>query len=340
MSRAQQGQVTQQAQQENSTYNTNANTSFDTTNKDIASYGDAVGAFKAANPYVQGGQAEVAADQQLADTSAGQAKAAGQAIQSAAVRTGQNAGGAIAATENMQEENERNLVGEEGKATADRLAAGSTYAEAGLNDQAKVAGLQDDVAQQQAQAAQGALGTQEQAANTPSFMDELGQGLIGGGEAAITAFCPAKGTLYLMADGTEILVEQLKVGDKLEGIDGEEQVIEEILSTECPILKVTLDNGAVVHNSAVHAFALPFGGFTEAVRSMGKMVRTASGRAKVILIEDGGVATVYNVITDGSHTYRADGVWALGVGEAEREVSMQTWQKLGAQLAEAVKHGG
>ena len=41
---------------------------------------------------------------------------------------------------------------------------------------------------------------------------------------------------------------------------------------------------------------------------------------------------VFNVITDGSHTYRADGMWSLGVGEAERAVSMDKWQEIGERL--------
>jgi hypothetical protein len=50
-------------------------------------------------------------------------------------------------------------------------------------------------------------------------------------------------------------------------------------------------------------------------------------------VEDDGVDTVFNVITNGSHTYRADGIWALGVGEAERYVSMDTWNRIGDGLA-------
>lgn len=339
MSRAQQGQVLNTAQGENQTYNQNAQTSFDTTQGDIDSYGKAVGAFSAANPYGQGGAVQTAQNQEASDTAAGQAQAAGQAVQSAAVRTGQNAGGAIAATENMEEQNARNLAGQEASDTVGRAAADTSYQSAVLGDTAQVANMQDTLSQQQAGAAQGALGTEEQAAQTPSFLDELGQGLITGGAQVGAAFCPAKGSLYLMADTTEIPVEQLKVGDRLAGIDGEDQIVEEIQFAESPILKVTLDDGTVVRNSRVHAFALPFGGFTVAVHSMGKTIRTKAGRAKVIRIENDGVDTVFNVITDGSHTYRADGVWALGVGEAERHVGMDTWNHIGDSLEEKVLNG-
>jgi len=43
-----------------------------------------------------------------------------------------------------------------------------------------------------------------------------------------------------------------------------------------------------------------------------------------------GKAKVFNVITNGSHTYRADGIWALGVGRAERVENAETTIKLGA----------
>ncbi len=181
MSRGQQGQVFKTGQQQNQQYNNEAQTSFDTTQKDIGSYGAAVGQFRASNPYQQGGQAQTVENQQLSDTAAGMAESAGQAVQGAAVRTGQNPAGAIAATENMDIQNQRALAGEEAGATERRLAADTGYKAAGLSGVADVAKMQDTVAEQQAKAAQGALGTEEDAAKTPSFMDELGQGLITAG---------------------------------------------------------------------------------------------------------------------------------------------------------------
>src|SRR5947207_1687018 len=79
ISRSQQNKVIHQASAENQAYNTEAQTSFDTTNKAIGDYAGAVGKFRAANPYVQGGQAQTLEDQQLSDTAAGMAESAGQA---------------------------------------------------------------------------------------------------------------------------------------------------------------------------------------------------------------------------------------------------------------------
>lgn len=341
MSRAQQGAVNDTATAENTSYNTNAQDAFKQAEGDVGSYANAVGAFKAANPYVQGGTVQTADNQQTADTAAGLAESAGQNLQGSAVRTGQNAGGAIAATEQMNEANDRALVGQEAGQAKDLAAANTGYGQAVLGATGNVEGMQDTLAQQQGAAAQGALGTEEQAAQTPSFLDELGQGLItGGGQAgaaAITAFCPAEGSLYLMADGTEKKVEELAAGDMLRGIDGEPELIEEIQSGLTPILRVETDDGFVSRSSRTHAFAQPIGGFVVAMHSMGKTILTSTGRARVIKVEYTGEGTVYNVITDGSHTYRADGIWALGVGEAERHVSMDEWDKIGEK---AVNHGG
>lgn len=188
MSRAQQGQVNDTAAAENTSYNTNAQDAFTKAQGDVGTYANAVGAFKAANPYVQGGAVQTADNQMMADTAAGLAESSGQAIQGASVRTGQNAGGAIAATEAMREAADRQLVGQEASATKDRAAAGTGYGEAVLGATGNVQSMQDKLAAEQAGVAQSALATQENAAKTPSFMDELGQGLITGGGQVGAAF--------------------------------------------------------------------------------------------------------------------------------------------------------
>jgi hypothetical protein len=176
------------------------------------------------------------------------------------------------------------------------------------------------------------LGSAYQASKQSQLMSTLGGVAAGVGGAAIKTFCPVKGTLYLMADGSEKLVENLIVGDELMGIDGEPQTIEEIQTGMSHAIQVSTANGYRVRNSPTHAFVLPHGGFTVAARSMGKMILTDNGPSRVVSIEPIGAALVFNVITDGSHSYRADGVWALGVGEAERHVSMPEWREIGEQL--------
>ena len=150
----------------------------------------------------------------------------------------------------------------------------------------------------------------------------LGQGASGA--TALIGACPAQGSLYLTPDG-ERKVEDLVVGGLLTGIDGESQTIEEIQSGWAPVLRVTTEDGHTVRNSRVHAYALPYGGFVVATKSLNKAIKTGDGDSKVISVQPDGIDIIFNVITDGSHTYRADGVWALGVGEAERYTSMEEW---------------
>lgn len=200
MSRGQQGQVFDQSQSENTSYNTNAQDAFKTAEGDVGSYGDAVGKFAAANPYTAGGTVATADNQATADAAAGAAQSYGSALQGQAVRTGQNAGGAIAATEKMAEQNERNLVGQEAEQNKERAAAGTGYGEAVLGATANKEAMQDTLAREQATAAQGALGTQEQAAQTPSFMDELGQGIISAGSNFAGAYGKALGGCWIAAE--------------------------------------------------------------------------------------------------------------------------------------------
>lgn len=173
------------------------------------------------------------------------------------------------------------------------------------------------------------------ASQQSGFLGALG-GIVGGGlSAAGSIWCPAEGSKYLMADGTEKLVQDLVVGDQLLGIDGGAQTITEIQSGVQDISRVTTADGYVTRNSVSHTFALPKGGFTESSKSLGKTIATATGTGVVIGVEKAGKARVYNVITDGSHSYRADGVWALGASEAERQVRT-IWPRLKNQMTAEV----
>jgi hypothetical protein len=198
---------------------------------------------------------------------------------------------------------------------------------------AGVAGLESPTTYSSAAtSAAGAANTEAnavQAANQAGMNDLMGlaTGAMGGEGTALS--CPVKGSKYLMADDSEKLVEDLRVGELIQGIDGEPETILEIQVGPLPILVVKTDNGFTAKNSTVHAYALPAGGFVTASQCLGKTVRTAKGNGKIISVEKAGVEDIYNVITDGSHTYRADGVWALGQSEGEREVDTATWQRVG-----------
>jgi hypothetical protein len=209
-----------------------------------------------------------------------------------------------------------------------------------LNQQDKLLGDEATGSSEEAGLYGTSVGAQDSTLNTAqqgedeqeNANDQMIDAGIAAAGATGAAFCPARGSLYLLANGSQRPVEELKVGDRLYGIDGEPQTIEEIQSAVFPVLRITFSNGNVVRNSKTHAFALPYGGFTVAARSMGKSVLTATGIAQVTRIDLDGEDELFNVITDGSHTYQADGVWALGVGEAERQVTMDEWGKIGNRI--------
>jgi hypothetical protein len=157
------------------------------------------------------------------------------------------------------------------------------------------------------------------------------------GGSVASDICPAKGSPFLMADGTEKPIETVKVGDLVAGIDDEPQTVEEVQSAEIDTILVTTEDGHVAHNSLIHAFALPKGGFTVAAKSLGKTVLTEKGPSKVVSIVPAGKEWVFNVITTGSHTYRASGVWALGVGDGERRVGSNVWARVNGKLAKEAK---
>jgi hypothetical protein len=121
------------------------------------------------------------------------------------------------------------------------------------------------------------------------------------------------------------------------GIDDENETIDEIQTGTTNIISIITEDGYRTRTSATHAFALPKGGFVVAAKALGKTIVTKDGTSKVVSVQPAGRAKVFNVMTDGSHTYRVDGVWSLGVGDAERHVSMDEWKTIG--LALAVKAG-
>lgn len=299
----------------------------------VGDYQTQLGRYAAENPFQQGGEFQNDQNMVLANTADASAQAAGARLQSQAARTGQNPAGAIGATEAMQQENERSLASQEAGANTERIGDEAGYNKSVLSDYGAVPGMEGDVASGQSKLYGTSLGVQEDAAKTPGFLDTLEGQLVGAGDAAIGAFCPAEGSLYLMADGSERPVESLQVGDLIMSIDDEPQIIEEIQSGIANILLTQTEDGHLIRTSPTHAFALPRGGFVIASRSAGKTIVTKGGFSKVSNVQMLKVkAYVFNVITDGSHTYRANGLWSLGVGDAERHVGMNEWAAIGGRM--------
>lgn len=338
MTKSQSGKAFNTAKNQQDQSSQNAQSSYSSATGDISNFKDSLADYAAKNPFVQGGEFQTSTDQQLADTAAAGAKSGEQAITGAMVRSGLNPAGAIAAGKQVAQENSRNQMDAEARATQARLEGLTKYNTTTLDASAKPEEMDAALMKDQLSAEQGALGAETDASKTPSFWQELGQGAINAGASYAGGMCPAEGSLYLMADGTEKTVEELHPGEWLLGIDGEPEMIEQIEKAPAQVLRIETAGGLVLRCSRVHAFALPHGGFTTATKVLGKhIVIGTTGEfvpdANVVKsVEPDGWATVFNVITDGSHTYRANGMWSLGVGEAERHVSMDEWNRIAEEV--------
>jgi hypothetical protein len=174
MSRGQENQVISEAQGQNATQAANAQNSYNQTQGDITNYQDQLGKFAAGNPYGEGGEYQTSQNKIAANTSDAAALAAGQAMQSSAVRTGQNAGGAIAATEAGAQANERNLSTQEAQQNASRIASEAGYNKNVLSATATPAQLESGLVGTESKGAEGDLGVQQDASKTPGFWDTLG----------------------------------------------------------------------------------------------------------------------------------------------------------------------
>lgn len=139
----------------------------------------------------------------------------------------------------------------------------------------------------------------------------IGSGLQAGGAVGAAAECPCEDAVMLMMDGSEKLVQDLRRGMQLRGIDGR----------PCPLLadpRITVRDSVEVHTldaktkvSVDHTFALPSGGYEFAFKADAMNVRYKDATATVMAIIELGALPVYALEIGGSHSYRADGFWAL-----------------------------
>lgn len=174
MSRGQETQVFNTAQQQNQQFNQNAQNSYTQAQEGVTDYEKQLSQFAAANPYGQGGEFQTSQNQVLANTSDAAAQAAAQQMQGEAVRTGQNSGSAIAATQADEQANERNLSSQQGNANATRIGDQATYNKDILSASSLPATLETTLSGQQADAGNKSLEDEQKAGEQPSFLDSLG----------------------------------------------------------------------------------------------------------------------------------------------------------------------
>lgn len=189
MSRASEDDVAKQAETNASTYNANAQKSFEGANNsiteqqgDVNDYKTQLSKFAAANPYGAGGAYQTSINQATAGTADAASQAAAQRAAAAAVRTGQNASGGVAAGTAADEANTRALMTTQAKANADRINAGAGYGSKVLSAsaipaslQGAITGEQGNLARTEAGAGGEDLGIEQKADDQPDFGDVLGE---------------------------------------------------------------------------------------------------------------------------------------------------------------------
>jgi hypothetical protein len=168
---------------QNAGYTANANSTYQAAQGDVGDYKSELAKYAAENPFVEGGQYQTAQNQVLADTGAAQAQSAGQALQAEQVRSGQNPAGAIAATEQMNENNTRDMMGAQAQANQQRIGQEAGYNQNVVAATAQPEDMEARLLGTETGAAEGALGDETNASKTPSFWQELGQGAIQAGSA-------------------------------------------------------------------------------------------------------------------------------------------------------------
>jgi hypothetical protein len=183
VSKSEEKTATGDAKNQNTQFNQNAQSSYTQAQTDIGDYEGQLAKYAASNPYVAGGAYQTASTTQDADTAAAGAQSAGQAMQAAAVRSGENPGSAIAATEQVAENNNRNLTDTEAQQTQQRLGLMAGYNDNVLNATAAPVSMEAGLNSTEAGAGNTALGQEVDAAKQPSYLDQLVSGSIAAGDA-------------------------------------------------------------------------------------------------------------------------------------------------------------
>jgi hypothetical protein len=180
MSRGQSTQAFNTASSENATNFGNAQSAFGSAENDIGNYENQLSSFVSGNPYTQGGEYDQTINQGLTNVSDAGANALKGALQSQALRTGQNSAADAATAASAAEQNTRDLSSDLASAQQQRIADETGYNQAALQASAVPAEMESSLFGSSGNQANEELGTEENAARTPSFWDQVGSGLASG----------------------------------------------------------------------------------------------------------------------------------------------------------------
>jgi hypothetical protein len=185
MSRGQSTQAFNTGSNENSTNFGNAQSAFGLTEDAIGNYNNQLAKFVSGNPYTKGGEYDQTINTGLANVSDAGSNSLQGALQSQALRTGQNSAADAATAASNAQQNRRNLSSSLANAQQQRIADEAGYSQTALGASAVPIQANQALYGTSSNAAESDLGDETRAAQTPSFWDEVGNNVAGGLSKAI-----------------------------------------------------------------------------------------------------------------------------------------------------------
>ena len=188
MSRGQSTQAFNTASGENAADFGNAQSAFGSTEGAIGNYNNQLARFVSGNPYTKGGEFDQTINSGLSNVADAGSNSLRGALQSQALRTGQNSAADAATADAGAQQNTRNLTADLAGEQQRRIAGEAGYNQAALSASATPIGAYQSLYGSSQNAADSSLGDEEQAAKTPGFWDEVGNSVAGGlGKAAVAS---------------------------------------------------------------------------------------------------------------------------------------------------------
>lgn len=180
MSRAQSTQAFNTAGGENAANFGNSQNAFGQAQNDIGNYQNQLAQFVSGNPYAAGGEYDRTINQGLTNVSDAGSNSLKGALQSQALRTGQNSAADAATAASAAEQNTRDLAGNLAAAQQQRIGDEAAYNQSALQASALPAEMQNSLYGTSGNLANSALASETEAAKTPSFWDQVGSSIAGG----------------------------------------------------------------------------------------------------------------------------------------------------------------
>jgi hypothetical protein len=179
MSRGQSTQAFNTASNENATDFGNAQSAFGSSEDAIGNYNNQLAKFVSSNPYTAGGEFDRTINTGLSNVADAGSNSLRGALQSQALRTGQNSAADAATAEAGAQQNTRNLSAALANAQQQRISDEAGYNQTALGASAVPIGGYQSLYGSSQNAADSTLGDETQAAKVPSFWDEVGSSLAG-----------------------------------------------------------------------------------------------------------------------------------------------------------------